>query len=138
MFLSEREGVWPIPFATGRSGFCLSFLFISLVSLFFLEYIHFCSSFFFFFWTASLLRYTYIRETGHIEILYSLVVAIYMAPAVGRDIWDFGNGKRETGFYLFIYWVGNGVYGWDCTQAVDRSGISLFSTIQATVLNTFR
>lgn len=107
MFLSKREGVWPIPFATGRSGFCLSFLFSFLwYRCFSRIYPFLLFVFSFFFWTASLLRYTYIRETGHTEILYSLVVAIYMSPAVGRDIWDFGNGERDLFFFFFGWEMG--------------------------------
>lgn len=75
----------------------------------FSEYIHLCSSLFFLFWTGLLLCYTYIRETGHTEILYSLVATHGSNGRSGHmGFWEW-----EMGFFF----LGNGVYGWDCTSS---------------------
>lgn len=130
MFLFEREGVWPIPFATGRPGFCSSFLWYHC----FPEYIHFCS-FFLFSWIASLLRYTYTRETGHTEMLHSLVAIHGSSGRSGHmGFWGW-SGER----YFFL---GNGVYGWDCTSSSRQiwhfTGFTFHSAIQTAVSNTYR
>lgn len=108
--------------------FVISF-YISLVSLFSRIY-PFMFFLFFFFWAASLLCYTYIRETGHIEILYSLV-AIHGSN--GRS-GHMGFWEWETVFFFGEMGYMDGTV----LRAVDRSGISFFFTIQTTVSNTYR
>lgn len=84
--------------------FVISF-YISLVSLFSRIY-PFMFFLFFFFSAASLLRYTYIRETGHIEILYSLVAIHGSSGRSGHmGFWEW-----ETVFFLGKWGIWMGLY----------------------------
>lgn len=102
---SFREGVCPIPFATDKSGFFFRYFFLYFLGIIVFPNIS-IYVLFLLFWAASLLRYTYIRETGHIEILYSLV-AIHGSN--GRS-GHMGFWEWETGFFLGKWGIWMGLY----------------------------